>query len=102
MAGWCLHLGPGRLLYLNDCRSAARSLSAPLIYNRSCPTTAADRENGGDKKRKVEDGYCGGEDSTTNEHFRQEAEDPACSHVHRYRAVDTVVRTCRLSDHLQE
>ena len=62
------------------------------------------RENGGEKKGKVEDGrdlLCG-EDSTTNERERQEAEGHACSLMHRYRAVDTVVRTCRLSGQLQE
>ena len=42
------------------------------------------------------------EDSTTNERGRQEAEGHACSLMHRYRAVDTVVRTCRLSGQLQE
>ena len=38
----------------------------------------------------------------TNERERQEAEGHACSLMHRYRAVDTVVRTCRLSGQLQE
>ena len=31
--------------------------------------------------------YCGGEDSTSNERERQEAEGHACSLMHRYRAV---------------
>ena len=39
------------------------------------------------RRKRTAEIYCGGEDSTTNERERQEAEGHACSLMHRYRAV---------------
>ena len=83
--GWCLHKAAGPASWApNEDLQQPRRLSVPFVDDHRRA-----RENGGEKKGKVEAAeiYCGGEDSTTNERERQEAEGHACSLMHRYRAV---------------